>query len=570
MPLNLPTELVLEIISYLQYDDVSQICLALTCRQFYIDIMPEVRKEHAGHVRDVLIPAKVLRAYQSDTADAVNWGLAFDPTAQPAKLDGDDGEVFQGTFRRLKFLSLPSSGKGMRSVRSLLVSAPALDHVELQVPSSCEHKALVHTLSLCASRPLTRLTIFEDPGGQRKSIAIALGRTPTFEDPKGFGFSKFRLPEALRRLSKDKPQALTQPPLITGLSLTYDTIFFFEICPIIIQLINTAPLDSLFISRPPIHDPMCVLSNSHWAVILSSISTRAKHVTFKHVPLEPNDLLLFLYRHPNITHLALELSTISNISFPSIHNDSPWLPKLSTLEGDASTVLSLLVARKSRTHLPLLQHLVFKKHLEFNYTRHDDKKHAFHAVYRHITRHSLKFESITVASLCNSGLIPWIVSPITDSFSLGWEAPRQFTGVKKLVFMDGGFDITDNVRADMMDWIDEHCLSIVTQVLRSEQLEKSLISLGRLMLDDGDVDADVGTDKNMNADTDIVPEIQVAQQRDAKIVERFLWHVCPNLQVIELRDLRSETMVEVIYRQPRAVCWHDTRRGIEGICSSYS
>lgn len=553
MPLILPTELVLKIISYLQHDDVFQICFALTCRQFFLDIMPQVRKEHAEHVRDVLIPAKVLRVYESDKTNALNWGFAFHPNARLAQLDGDDGRAFQGPFKRFKQLSLPDSGKGMRSVRTLLVSAPALDHVELQIPSSCDHNALVHTLSLCASRPSTRLTISEDPTGQRRSTTLALGRTSSFEFPSRFGFSQLRVPEAFRRLSKHKPRALTQSPHISGLSITNDTIFFFEIYPVLIQLINSAPLDSLFIGRPPIYDPMWALSRSHWAVILSSISTRAKHIAFKHVPLDPDDLLVFLYRHPGIRHLTLDLSNISDISFPLVHNGSPWLPNLLTLEGNASSVLALLVARKSHNHLPLLRHLIIKKHLEFNYSRQDDKRHPFHAIYSHITRHNLLCESITVASLFNSGLILWIVSPNADSFSLlGWEAPRQFTGVKKLVLMDGGFDIPENVRADMMDCIDEHCPSMVTRALQSEQLEDSLARLGNLMLYDG-TDADVNADTKINADTNTIREIEVAERWGAKMVERFLWHACPSLQLIELRDLRDDKVVKIIHRKPRAV-----------------
>jgi hypothetical protein len=556
MLLSLPTELILEISVHLHGDDVSQICLASTCRQMYADIIPEVRKEHAEHVQDFLIPVGFLGIYKSDSAIVPRHkgvhGVEIGASPAEAMLNGEAGGAFQGNTGTVNIWLLPKQGKDIRAVRSLLVSAPALKHIHLQIPASCRLQVLVNTLSMCAARPSTRLTITDSLRIWSREIIPALGRTTSSTLDKSRS-SKLRLPKALRRLRRDTAQPLLSvqepPPSITALSIANDVLFFFEIYPLLLRLMNTASLESLHLGRPPVHElgaEVPVVLQSHWSAILSSITTRATRVSFTLVPIAPEDLLAFLVRHPHITRLTLEISTLAGgVSF----NSTPLLlPNLTTLEGVWSTILPFLAARKDG-HLPALQHLILKSGRNNLSLQKGMKNHPLHAVYDHITRHDLQYASIQIPSLSSCGLISWLVGPSSDSStstSVGSHdaSPRRLTNVKKLIFRHGAYEmfIPPNWTAATMAWVHAHAPWSTADNDRGVQTD-----CGDSYMDNTSTDAN-DTSSGLNDRNTEAQEKQDALTNQI-IVERLLRRVCPDLMDIEMLHIPG------VYR------WRDGKGG---------
>lgn len=540
MLLSLPTELLLEIVAHLHGDEDSQICLALTCRQMYHNVVPELRKEHAEHVQNFLIPVGFIGIYKSDLAVVPRYkglyGVDFNGRPAEAKLNGEAGEAFQGDTGTVNVWLLPKEGKDVRAARSLLVSAPALKHIHLQIPFSCPLKVLVNTLSMCAARPSTRLTITDGLQTSSRDVTPVLGRTTSSMLDKSpaadkLWSSKLRLPEAFRHLRKDSAQ-LSPPyqetPAITALSIENDVLFFFEIYPYLLRLMNTAPLEFLHLGSPPAHEyrsPVPPVRQSHWTTILSSITTKATRVSFALVPLGPEDLLVFLTRHPHITHLALNITTLTGgVPF----NSSPLLlPSLTTLEGVASTVLPLLTARKDG-HFPALQYLILKTPTK--HRNQDVKNYSLHAVYDHITSHNFQYVSVQLTSMLTSGLLSWIFSPKTGSESplstsaLPFNyttAQRQLINVKKLIIKHLDPRIPPDVREAAMAW--------------SIELAHP---------------KDQGWDDTNKAAQER-PDMS-AQMTEERIMESALRHACPDVAEIEFLRLPEihKSAVEIMSPSP--------------------
>ncbi|KAF5325565.1 hypothetical protein D9619_009993 [Psilocybe cf. subviscida] len=515
MLLSLPTELLLEIVIYLRGDEVSQICLALTCRRLYADIIPEVRKEHAEHVQDLLIPVGFLGIYKSNSAVVPRhkgvYGVEMRHLPTKATLNGEAGQAFQGNTGAVNIWLLPKESKDIRAMRSLLVSAPGLKHIHLQIPFSCQLEVLVNTLRMCTARPSTRLTITDGLRIWSRDITPILGRTTSSMLDKAPSVDsksrriKVRLPEALRRLRKGSAQQsllIEQTPAITALSIENDVLFFFEIYPFLLRLINTAPLELLHIGRTPAHEVRVPLvSQSDWTTILSSITTRAARVAFTLVPIAGRDLLEFFARHPHITHLALDGTLAGDIQFDSA---ALLLPNLTTLEGVALTVLPFLTAHKNG-HFPVLQHLIFKTNRGFR--DHDVENHPLHAVYDHIAQHNLQYASIQLTSLYCSGLISWIFADLTPSSTSATYTrapPRLLTNVKKLIFKHSDPELPPSVHAVAMTWGDKQANH-----------------------EDEDMDgSSTEAQERQNAPL-------MAQTALERIVEKFLWRTCPDVVVIE-------------------------------------
>jgi hypothetical protein len=542
MLLSLPTELILEIVAHLRGDEVSQFSLALTCRRIYADIIQEVRKEHAEHVKDFLIPVGFLGIYKSDSAIVPRHkgvhGVEIGAIPAEAMVNGEAGEAFQGNTRTVNIWLLPKQAKDVRAVRSFLVSTPALKHIHLQLPASCQLKVLVNTLSMCAARPSTRLTITDSLRIWSRKVTPALGRTTSSTLDKSRS-SKLRLPEALRRLRGDIP-SLTEFPAITALSIANDILFFFEIYPFLLRIINTAPLEFLHIGRPPVHglgDTEPLVLQSQWTTILSSITTRASRIAFTLVPLAPEDLIAFLARHPRITHLALEMFTLTGgVSFSS----APLLlPNLTTLEGTASTVLPFLAAQKDG-HLPALQHLILKVYPGRNNPSRKRcmKIHPLHAVYDHITRHKLQYTSIQVTSLFSSGLISWIYPPNTNSSpsasSIYHSAlQRQLINVKRLIFKHADPHVLPSMRKVALACINAHSPSLMADNDNGEPANYE----------------DIGADDTSTE----------AQEKQNMLKSQIIWEsirrrACPDLVDIEMMRLpevsRSAAEIMDISRTP--------------------
>ncbi|KAF8961416.1 hypothetical protein BDZ97DRAFT_1211051 [Flammula alnicola] len=387
---ELPIELILEIASYLDFEDPAPTQFALTCRHIYGIMMPQILADQAEHVRTLAestynITVRLSPYKEEVIASSFGLGIGIEP--------------FGGPYRKVEFC-VGHNIKDIRCVRGLITHARQLEHVVLNFSRYSSLRKLAVTLDFCVQRPNLSLTV----SGNLPDICHGdYGRGPfdfkvekikpqiplvetqqVFVEPRKakrgilvrimYPFLKFLgvfapnseindpMPSSSPTISSETtisaiPRrstvhlALSHEPQLSSFSIESNTLFLPSFYPLTRDLLNMAPITTLSLAHITLH-------LFDWAQILPSITMPALTNLSIGVKLSIAfpDLLAFLERHESIRILDLtDNEAIGPVKLPP----KPILLQLTSLTGNSEYLLPFIQSQR-RGNFSLLRRLFLR------------------------------------------------------------------------------------------------------------------------------------------------------------------------------------------------------------------
>ncbi|EDR04218.1 uncharacterized protein LACBIDRAFT_330842 [Laccaria bicolor S238N-H82] len=352
--LDLPTELILEIIHSDDSTDVTIAYLGMTCRRLH-DICQVLVVECQLPVLRTLVSRRRLFIYKNPTSI----------TMKDEEL-GDIKEIFQASFHKIEYVPVTFIAEENASVHGLIFHANAVCHINIILDSPSYmfskageedwHKSLASLISVSSAKDMASLTITGIPHGDlqyftpipgipktpsspvKKYLSIFSPRKVRFlghKTPSGgiqhhIGTQPKRAPGRKRLLNNgvyvDTPQGLKSFEIHSPLP-------FHGACfPHTLQVLNGGYLTKLSLSNTR-------LRTSDWSHILPLlIMPYLSEFIVGDSDIAFHDLSPFLLRHSSITHLDLSFSSpIGPIVAPA-----GFLPRLEVISGNHDYLLGLL------------------------------------------------------------------------------------------------------------------------------------------------------------------------------------------------------------------------------------
>ncbi|KDR76869.1 hypothetical protein GALMADRAFT_155581 [Galerina marginata CBS 339.88] len=479
---DLPTELLLEITSYLGFEGISQVRLALTCRRFYETLIPQILEDQIKHA-DKLVAASRVHLIQDLSANEQGTDKAT---------VGSITEPFKGFFRRLAF-RVGGDEKDFRCVQGLITRAKHLEEVDLQLGEVCSLREVAAVLNSCIGRPGLRLSVggtisstergpFEfDFRSNGKPIRLEELVTPPPSPPitetaKHYFWSFLRVLQPFFRASQGQviPSAknpparkeaamssspvsreisviatlrnprfhistLPQPQLISFI-ISSEALFLPSIYPVTLNALNNSPIRTLSLSN-------LTLSLFDWAQILPSITLPfLENLMIGNLSLGFPDFLAFLERHDSIESIDLTGNNVIGVARLPL---KPILPRLNSLTANHEYLVPFLL-QKDREYFPALQKLGILSPGGISspsVARYPYPEHQLHAVYDLISQGRFIDLSITL-DLSTAGLIDWILNTPEAK-----DTGRQLLGVRSVVATCHGIHLAPNA---VQEWMSRH------------------------------------------------------------------------------------------------------------------
>jgi len=362
--LDLPTELILEIIHFDDSTDSTIAYLGMTCRRLH-DICQVLVLERQLPVLRALAGRRRLLIYKNSGSTAM----------KDEELDGVK-EIFQGSFHKIEYVPVTFTVEEIASVHGLLFHANPVGHINIKLDSPLYMYSLAEKKDWCkplaslirvsSEKDMASLTITGLPHGERlgyfRPIPMPIPKTPS--SPGKDYFSIF----SPRRFFRHKTRSNRQDGALEGERLLNTGVYFgtprglksFEIhsplpfhreCfPHTLQAVNGGYLARLSLSNTG-------LRMSDWSHILPLLSMPLlSEFNVGNSNIAFCDLSPFLLRHSNITHLDLSCSSPVGLITPP----AGFLPRLEVISGNPDYLLGLL---SSQRHLfPNLSSVALTRH----------------------------------------------------------------------------------------------------------------------------------------------------------------------------------------------------------------
>ena len=368
--LDLPTELILEIIHSDDSTDATIAYLGMTCRRLH-DICQVFVLERQLPVLHALVSRRRLFIYKNSASIAM----------KEEEL-GDVKEIFQASFHKIEYVPVSFTVEENASVHGLIFHANAVGHINITLESPLYmfsladkkdwHKPLASLIRVSSEKDLASLTITGTPHGELQYFTpTPIPKTPS--SPVKDYFSIFS-PLKVRFFGHKRRSGVvgTQPNLQAG-------------APERERLLNSGVYfgTPLGLKSFEIHSPLpfhgaCFphtlrVLNGGYFTKLSLLNTRLRMLDWGNIlpllfmPLlsEFNvgdsdiafrDLSPFLLRHSSITHLDLSRSRPIGPIMPP----KGFLPRLEVISGNPDYLLELL---SSQRHLfPNLRSVTLTRH----------------------------------------------------------------------------------------------------------------------------------------------------------------------------------------------------------------
>ncbi|KDR76868.1 hypothetical protein GALMADRAFT_138909 [Galerina marginata CBS 339.88] len=329
---DLPNELLLEIASYLSFNEPSRVHLAITCPRLYGVFMPGILEDQVDHVGKLIAESKVILYKDFEARRLVSKKTFI-------------SESFRTSYHTLVY-RVSGVEKDLWCVKSLIARALYLQDVVLQLAQPCSLPKLAAIIIACAFRQGVQLTVSGtilggESGGpftiqfhSSESLLIAFpkGNKPTsatskvksrprlfrkifyllskfFSNRKPMPSTTARFTTNVRICTEQKVYAVPRQPefnivvppklVLASLKIDSGTPFLPSLYPFTLAILNRAPITDLSLSH--ISFTLFV-----WSQILPSITmpTLAK-LSIGNLSIAFPDLLAFLERHRFIETLDL-------------------------------------------------------------------------------------------------------------------------------------------------------------------------------------------------------------------------------------------------------------------------
>jgi len=441
--LNLPTELIMEIIHSDDSTDATIACLGMTCRRLH-DICQVPVLEHQLPVLRSLVSTRRLFIYKNSGSIAM----------KDEEL-GDIKEIFQASFHKIEYVPVTFTVKEIASVHGLIFHANDIGRINIKLDSPRYmfdpgekkdwYKPVALLISVSSEKDMASLTITGLPHGERlgyfRPIPIPIPKTPS--SPGKDYFSIF----SPRRFFRHKTRSNRQDGALEGERLPNTGVYFGtprglksleihsplpfhrECFPHTLRGLNGGYLTKLSLSNTG-------LRMSDWSHILPLLSMPllSEFNFVGNCDIAFCDLSPFLLRHSNITHLDLSRSSPVGLIMPP----ADFLPHLEVISGNPDFILGLL--SNQRQLFPNIRSVALTRH-PLRVIQHG----VLDNILRNLADRKRGTIHLSIEFSTEVGLTEW--------FSKAKSEPYSLDCVKILEIIRFGFPISSEMCDSFFSWV---------------------------------------------------------------------------------------------------------------------
>ena len=423
--LDLPTELILEIIHSDDSTDATIAYLGMTCRPLH-DICQVLVLERQLPVLRALVRRRYLRIHKNSGPIAM----------KDEELD-DVKEILQASFHTIEYVPVDFTVEEFSSVHGLIFHANAIGHINIklsdisiyilsQAKKKVWHKALPSLIRVSSEKDMASLTITGLPYERPENSPMPIPQIPS--SPGKDYFSIFSLlkdrffrhkTRSNRQVGAPKRERLPNtgvyfgtPGGLKSFEIHSPHPFYMACFPHTLQALNGGYLTKLSLWNTIVcmHDWGKILPLL-FMPLLSEFSVRNSDIAFR-------DLSPFLLRHSSITHLDLRpfSSPIGPITPPA-----GFLPRLEVISGNPDYLLGLLSSRRKHLFLPGLlssQRHLFPNLHSVSLTGHTIKDGALDKILRSLADRKRGTIHLSIELPNDTSLMEWFSKAKSEPSSL--------------------------------------------------------------------------------------------------------------------------------------------------------
>lgn len=525
-----PDELVLRLSVCMGYEDMSVTSLAMTCNRFYALLIHDILVDEVSHLENMINTGKLVVCKDKERMHRIS------------KMAPE--EFYKTRFESI-VIELPAVDKDLRCLKRLVVRAGKVDLIKLELgrygsglPPRSRARKMATIFNVCVEKEADveilgypchwdyepgpfSLLVLDDSGGRRTSRHLdtrrrsshhysvtgrnAAERRRYINPLMSFqrALDMFRLakesfssqitstsstipPSVLVTMRKGKYEVpLIGEPRATGLVFASSVPFRASFARSTFSMLNNLHLTSLVLYKID-------LSEYEWSAILArtNLPALSNFVNINEAIAYP-DQRKFLARHPRISGLDLSGSLYQNsgteFELPIKGIGRRFLPELDYLKGKPQYLTAFLRGGGGRfLKLSLVDvRLTEDKGTKFTDIGKRDNQHFFDA----LAGFGPQKLTLRVECLKSTNLVGWLADWTESNSRFRIRRPHTLPSIHKLIIGESGFDVPP------------------------ELLEKVVAS--------------------NNAATRGPPDVD-----DEKIVKKYLWRKCPNLQQITYSFMR--------------------------------
>ncbi|KAF5318033.1 hypothetical protein D9619_012104 [Psilocybe cf. subviscida] len=488
---TLPTELIIEIVSFGLDDMDTLLRLVSTCRHLCLALWPLytarrslILQEYWARFQKLLKgPHPTVKLAVDEDEDSDEYDSDSDEYDDDDDIDSEvyhppdeqytkerpeadttpyssTADPFSVAYARVTIYLDTADDETRKLLRFFVRRVPSIDSLTLDFGRAADIRDLVALITVSAQIPdldLTirggRLTGHDDwqSGPFNPLPAVPEGDT---KNPEDYAY-------ALRRPRTVHLALSCAPQRISSLTIEADAMFIASMYPITLHLLTLAPLTSLALHR-------LYLDAFNWSQILPALTLpHLADLALTGLELASHDLVPFLARHAGtLTALDLARTPAIAMTLRLLRPTAFDLPHLATLRADPSYLIPLLqhhllgrlqALRAVALALPARMALVLRAMPADLPPELDDLAFRdlddFYAVYASLARCS-RLTTLELEDLRHNGFVEWVLA----STSTGTSTPTCFPRtVQEIVMTDGDLLIRRGTVLPLAQWMRLHC-----------------------------------------------------------------------------------------------------------------